>query len=64
MLGVQAAGENIPGSTGNVSIANESQFVEATSALAQGLFDFDLVMGRSSLHIHRIMQMLGGRPSI
>ena len=41
----QAGGSPAPASTEGQSIASEAEFVEATGALARGLFQFDLAMG-------------------
>jgi hypothetical protein len=41
----QAGGSPAPASTEGQSIASEAEFVEATGALAMGLFQFDLTMG-------------------
>lgn len=42
----QAEGRSIPDSTVNQTIANESDFVEATGSLTRGLYEFGLVMGK------------------
>ena len=47
-LRTQAAGENVPSSTENSTIASEKEFVEAAESLTRGLYEFGLVMGTSS----------------
>lgn len=58
----QAEGRSIPDSTVNQTIANESDFVEATGSLTRGLYEFGLVMGKltpsryilSSVFVHML----------
>ena len=45
----QQTGQQLPSNTENQTIATEAQFVEATGALAQGLYQFGLVMGTSAM---------------
>lgn len=47
-LRAQSAGRNLPSSTENRTIVNETDFVDAADSLSRGLYEFGLVMGTSS----------------